>query len=144
MTFAPRTTRFARTWSSAAGLALAALVVAPGIAVAEQDLPPAPVVPGFENVVIAERPLSGPCLPAPTTLPSGSATTITSNAATRPATAAEKLAKKAAAKKLAAKKAALKKLAAKKAALKKAALKKAATRRAAAQTLQAVRATPSR
>lgn len=36
---------------------------APGIARAE-DLPPAPVMPGFENVVIGPRPLAAPARPA--------------------------------------------------------------------------------
>lgn len=80
MTFS--THRSGRSFGLAAGLVLAALVAAPGVAVAD-DLPPAPVQPGFEDVDISQRPLSTPCLPAPTTVP-GVAAEAAPKATTKP------------------------------------------------------------
>lgn len=113
------TSRTGRRIASALGVALLAASLSPAAAHADELLPPPPVMPGFENVVIAPRPLSGPAQPPPATR------AVTNQAISGTTTTA---AKKAAAKKAAAKRAA-KKAAAKKAAAKKAAAKKAAAKR---------------
>lgn len=77
------TTRTGRIGATVAAVMLAGLVAAPAAGAVE--LPPAPVQPGFENVVIAPRPLAAPNRPAPTVStvkPAAAATAVTKKTCT--------------------------------------------------------------